>query len=80
MSQETNLTKWKTLLQSLPKWARITVVLLVLAASGLLILFNLNSCSTVRVVGNDGNSSVQVRQHALDSMQINVQFLPVGKS
>ena len=56
------------------------MVVLVLAVSGLLILFNLNSCSTVRVVGNDGNSSVQVRQHALDSMQINVQFLPVGKS
>ena len=74
----TDFTKLTSILAKLPKWARV-VVLTLLAVSLLLVaIFNLESCSTIRVIGNDGNSKVQVQQHALDSMNVSVQFIPLN--
>ena len=63
------------MLSTLPKWSRIVVIVLVSACLAL-VGISVTSCSTVRVVGNAGNSKVEVRQHALDSMQVNVNFIP----
>ena len=76
MNQEQNLTKFRQILSKLPRWLQIVVVVVIAAVSALVILFSSQGCSTIRVVGNDGNSKVTVQQHALDSMQINVQFNP----
>ena len=66
-------------LKKIPKVPRIIVIVLLCAALAVGSVFALSGCSTIRVVGNAGNSKVQVQQHALDSMQISVQFLPLTK-
>ena len=72
-------TKLISILKSLPRWARIVVLTLIAVSLLLVGIFTLESCSTVRVVGNAGNSKVQVQQHALDSMQVSVQFIPLNR-
>ena len=60
-------------LKSSPLWVKIVAVLVV-AAIAAVSLFT--SCSTIRVIGNDGGVSTTVRQSALDSMQVKVEFTP----
>lgn len=63
-------------LKGKPKWFVILVIVLaaIIAVSNLF-----TSCSTIRVVGNAGSTTATVRQSALDSMQIKLEFTPVGK-
>ena len=58
-------------LASLP-WRKFALVVILLFIGWALSL--LVSCSTVRVVGNNGDSRVKVNQSALDSAQIVVEF------
>lgn len=63
-------------LKGKPKWFVILVIIL----SAAIAVSNLfTSCSTIRVVGNAGSTTATVRQSALDSMQIKLEFTPVGK-
>lgn len=67
---------WNEILSKLklaPLWVKIVTVLIV-AAIAAVSLFA--SCSTIRVVGNEGGVSTVVRQSALDSMQVKVEFTP----
>lgn len=60
-------------------WRKFLVVAALLAAGYIFSL--LVSCSTVRVVGNGGDSKVSVNQSALDSAQIVVEFkTPLSKN
>lgn len=54
-------------------WRKFALVVVLLFIGYVLSL--LVSCSTVRVVGNNGESRVKVNQSALDSAQIVVEFL-----
>lgn len=54
-------------------WRKFALVVVFLFIGYVLSL--LVSCSTVRVVGNNGESRVKVNQSALDSAQIVVEFL-----
>lgn len=56
----------------LPKPLKITVAVIVAATVALWLLFPV-SCSTVRVVGNTGNSDVGVSQSA-DSTHVSISF------
>ena len=76
MFQDQNSMKFQQILSKLPRWLQVVVIFSIAIISALVILFSSQGCSTIRVVGNDGNSKVTVQQHALDSMQINVQFNP----
>lgn len=61
-------------------WRKFLVVAALLAA-GYLVSNLVVSCSTVRVVGNGGDSKVSVNQSALDSAQIVVEFkTPLSKN
>ncbi len=78
-SNPTNGTEKKFFdkLFSLP-WRKFLVAVLVLFVGYIVSL--LVSCSTVRVIGNGGDTRVKVNQSALDSAQITVEFLNPGKS
>lgn len=65
-----------TRLKKCPVWTRILAVA-VAAAVAAITLF---SCSTIRVVGNQGNTEATVRQSALDSMEVNIKFSPLSKT
>lgn len=54
-------------------WRKFLVVAALLAGSYIVSQLVV-SCSTVRVVGNGGDSKVSVNQSALDSAQIVVEF------
>ena len=63
-------------LKGKPKW----FVILVIVAAAIIAVSNLfTSCSTIRVVGNAGSTTATVRQSALDSMQIKLEFNPIGR-
>ena len=63
-------------LKGKPKW----FVILVIVAAAIIAVSNLfTSCSTIRVVGNSGSTTATVRQSALDSMQIKLEFNPIGR-
>lgn len=63
-------------LKTKPVWVRI-VALAVALAIGAIALFS-QSCSTIRVVGNQGNTEAIVKQSALDSMEVNIKFSPLS--
>ena len=63
-------------LKGKPKW----FVILVIVAAAIIAVSNLfTSCSTIRVVGNSGSTTATVKQSALDSMQLKIEFKPVGR-
>lgn len=63
-------------LKGKPKW----FVILVIVAAAIIAVSNLfTSCSAVRVVGNSGSTTATVRQSALDSMQVKIEFNPIGR-
>ncbi|QCS36400.1 hypothetical protein [Capybara microvirus Cap3_SP_333] len=67
------INKFLDWLRGLPIWVRAVACLLAAAA---IFLISLQSCSSVRVVGNTADSRVTVRQSALDSTRITIDVLP----
>lgn len=67
-----------TKIRTLPVWSRI-VVLLAALLLGIVAVFS-QSCSTIRVIGNEGSTTATVRQSALDSMEVNIKFNPLSTS
>lgn len=63
-------------LKTKPIWVRV-VALAIALAIGAVALFT-QSCSTIRVSGNQGNTEATVRQSALDSMEIHIKFNPLS--
>lgn len=63
-------------LRSLPRWVQVTVSVLLAAIIALALIFLPSSCSTIRIVGNDGKVSTSVNQSALDSTRITITYEP----
>lgn len=61
-------------LKKCPVWARILAV----AVAAALAAISLFSCSTIRVIGNEGSTTATVKQSALDSMEVNIRFSPLS--
>lgn len=68
---------WNEVIQYLKKcpiWARILAIVVAAALAAI----SLFSCSTIRVIGNEGSTTATVRQSALDSMEVNIRFNPLS--
>ena len=70
------IMKFMELMKASPKWLKICVSVLIALLVGVLSIASFDGCSTIRVVGNDGAVSTTVRQSALDSMNVKVEFSP----
>lgn len=69
-----DFTKFSEWLKGKPKWFIILVIVL---AAAVAVSNVFTSCSTIRVVGNAGSTTATVKQSALDSMQIKLEFTPI---
>ena len=66
----------RNLMKSSPQWLKICASVLLALLAAIMVFVSSQSCSTIRVVGNDGAVSTTVRQSALDSMNVKVEFSP----
>lgn len=61
------------ILQSMPKWARIVCITLLVIALGFGVFFSVPSCSSVRATLNgDGKLSTSVNHSIADSVNVSV--------
>lgn len=72
----TNSNDFKTWLKKLPKWLRITVVIVIAVIGVLSYVFTIESCSTIRISQTStGEVKVSSSQNVLDSTKIEINVL-----
>ena len=71
-----NLNDFKVWLSKLPKWLRITVVIVIAAIGVLSYVFTTQSCSAIRISQTStGEVKVSSSQNVLDSTKIEINVL-----